>query len=226
MGEHVELRRGFSDRLAHLRQRTADLVLEVADAVEVTTRALLEGNVDAARAVAAADADIDRAVSAIEHEVIDLIALQAPVAFDLRFLLSTQRAAQEVERCGDLVSSIARRVPRLPAATLSPEVRALLYAMGAEACEQLRAASTAYLTLDERIAEQVVGRDDEVDELQERLLHQLFSGDATVVGLEPTVELALIARFYERVADHAVVIAERVRFTIDGAPPPGDHDSA
>lgn len=94
--------------------------------------------------------------------------------------------------------------------------------MGAGAASLFASAAGAYATLDVERARALPAEDDAMDELHRRLLQELFQLSAGQVG--SVVELGLIARFYERVADHAVVIAERVRFAVEGAMNPSDAD--
>lgn len=219
-----ELRRGFHDRIAGLHDEVASMASRVAVSMGRVNDALLESDEATAAELVGADAAIDDTYERVEREVFDLVALESPVARDLRFIIASLRIAQEVERCGDLVASVARRVPLVDQAALTPEMRALLYAMGAEVGRMSQAAADAYAVLDGQLAGQIPGWDDEVDEFHARLSNLLFATEGGPV--RPVIELALIGRFYERVADHAVVMAERVRFVVSGEMHPGDLDSA
>jgi phosphate transport system protein len=217
-----ELRRSFHDELGDLRLRVEEMAAVVVDGIGAVTDALLDGDVAAARAVIAADARIDERYPTVEADVFHLVATQAPVARDLRFLMATLRIAMEVERSGDLVASVGRRVGTLEDAALTPPIRLLLADMGTRAAAMFATAAGAYASLDAVRARALPQEDDAMDELHRRLLRELFDASAAHVGT--IVELGLIARFYERVADHAVVIAERVGFVVDGSMNPGDAD--
>lgn len=219
-----ELRRSFHDDLADLRARVDEMAAVVVVGLGSATEALLAGDRVAAAAVVRADAAIDRLYPAVEADVFNLVARQAPVARDLRFLIATLRVALEIERSGDLVASVARRVPTIEPATLTPTVRGLLVEMGAGAADMFRAASRAYAVLDVDLARTVPAADDAMDNLHRRLLAELFATPGGAVA--SMIELGLVARFYERIADHAVVIAERVCFVVDGAMNAGDLDEA
>jgi phosphate transport system protein len=217
-----ELRRGFHDRLAAAHERVTGMAKVVTEGLERVTDALLAQDPASAERIIAEGAPLHDVYAAVEAEVLDLLALQAPVARDLRLLLADLRIAQEVERCGDLVRSIARRAGRLDESALTPEIRAIVHEMGAEAIGMFRAAAVALDVLDPEAAPRLVEWDDVMDDLHRRLLRTIFA--LRDVSPEPAVELGLIARFYERIADHAVVIAERVCFAASGSMDPRDAD--
>jgi len=203
-----ELRRGFHDRLAALHEGVASLTEFAAVAIADASGALLEGDVELAERVIAARYN-GRAVQ-IEQEVIDLIALQGPMARDLRFLMSSLRIAQEADLSLGLAANIASRAGGLDDAVLTPELRARLYEMGAEAAALVRRAGEAYRGLDESLAYSVLASDGAVREHHRQLLKGLFAlRDAPIEG---AVELGIVARCYERLTDHALEIADRVRF--------------
>jgi phosphate transport system protein len=207
--------------MAQVQHRLGEAVQSVATGIEAAT-AYLVGDVDDAPEID--DGLIDEAYIWLESEIFDLVALQAPVGRDLRFLTASLRIGQATERAGDLVTSIGFRAellrPYLGQAALGPLIREL----GLGAAGMLRGAASAYAVLDESLAEEVTARDDAIDELHHRLVRAIY--DLEGVPLEPAVELGLVARFYERIADHAVVIAERVRFIASARMNPGDTDEA
>lgn len=217
-----ELRRSFHDHLADLRHRVDEMAGVVVEGIGAVTDALLLDDVDAATAVIARDRRIDDLYPTVEADVFHLVATQAPVARDLRFLMATLRVAMEIERSGDLVASIGRRVGTLDPDALTPEVRLLLSEMGHRARAMFGVAAGAYATLDAERARSLSHEDDAMDDLHRRLLQCLFRSAPDRVA--STVELGLIARFYERVADHAVVVGERVGFVVDGSMNAGDAD--
>lgn len=216
-----ELRRSFHDDLADVRARVDAMASVVVAGVRLVTDALLQGDAEAAAGVVAADAEIDRLYPTVEAAVFHLVATQAPVARDLRFLIATLRVAMEIERSGDLVASVGRRVPTLNPVTLTPPVRILLAEMGRRATDMFAGAAACYAMLDIERARRLPTEDDAMDELHRRLLRELFEAEGPVASV---VELGLIARFYERVGDHAVVMAQRVCFVVDGSMDPSDSD--
>ena len=217
-----ELRRDFHDRLAVLHDRVGEMGLRVADGVRHATKALLSSDAGLAAEVVEADREIDAAYPWVEAEVFDVVARQSPVARDLRFVIATFRVAANIERCGDLVASIARRAEPLDAA-LPGSAAEIIETMGAAVEETFRRAMQAYRVLDPELAATVAGLDVEVDELERKLLREVVKNPTDV---EAVIDLVLVARFYERIADHAVVIGERVRFVALGEMDPGDRDGA
>jgi phosphate transport system protein len=211
-----ELRRGFHDRLALLHEEVGRLVGDAVAAVRSATGALLEGDSEAfARAGTSEGSEAREAW--VESEVFDLLAREGPLARDLRFLMASLRIAHEAELSRRLAGSIAQRAGRLDPVVLTDKLRPLLYEMGAEAAGLLERAAQAYRVLDETMAAAVVGSDGPVRQLHRRFLAGFFALRDTPT--ESAVELGVVARCYERIADHAVEIAERVRFV--GAPVAG-----
>lgn len=217
-----ELRRAFHDDLASVRARIDRMAAIVVEGIGRATAALLDNDVAAAASIVAADEEIDALYPSIELDVFELVAMQSPMARDLRFLIASLRVAMEVERSGDLVASVAKRVSTVDPIALTPPVRQLIAGMGAQATTMFASAASAYATLDHEQARRVPAEDDAMDELYRTLLQELFEHASGPVG--SVVELGLIARFYERIADHAVVIAERVGFVVDGSMNPSDAD--
>ena len=217
----TELRRDFHDRMAHVHRKLGSTITAVAASVESVTE-FLTGAGGGPPAVD--DASVDAAYAWLEEEIFDLVALQAPVGRDLRFLTASLRIGQAIERAGDLVASIAFRSELLRPYTSNPPLRPTIRDLGLGGAGMLRGAASAYAVLDASVAEDVTGRDDEIDELHRRLVRTVCGMEG--LALEPAVELGLVARFYERIGDHAVVIAERVRFIAASTMNPGDSDES
>lgn len=218
----MELRRGFHDRLARVSQRTAGMGRTVCGAIELVTVALNRNDLAIASDVVAGDTSLDSTYAWIEEEIFDLVAREAPVARDLRFLMASMRVSQEFERCGDLVASTAKRVDTVAPLLVREGLGPLVEHMGQHAAHMMRSAVEAYTVLEEAMAEKVIDLDDELDEMHRSLLSELFSRGTGDVG--PYVDLALVGRFFERLGDHAVVIAQRVRFVASGSMEAGDSD--
>lgn len=189
--------------------------------VRNATDALLAGDDSLGADVVSADAFIDASYASVEMDVFDVVALEAPVARDLRFVIATFRIAANIERCGDLVASIARRAGRIDPEAMSPAVRDIVRRMGDAAEATFDRAMQAYAVIDPDVAAGVAGLDLHVDALQRDLLRALV---AEQVDAESVIDLSMVARFFERVGDHAVVIAERVRFVAVGEMDAGDRD--
>ena len=205
-----ELRRTFHDRLARLQGVVNGMAEAVLAGVSDVTVVLTAGDVAQAERVLAAQNAVAFMATEVDVEIHDLVALQAPVGRDLRFLLASLRIAQELDLCSGLVRSVARRVGRVDGSVLIPSIASLIEDMGSAATSMLRGAVAGYAVLDDSAAPVPAHERDLMGELHRRLLGALFRLEG--VAVEPAVELGLVARFYERLGDHAVVIAERVSF--------------
>jgi phosphate transport system protein len=187
----------------------------VAEDLPTATGALLSGNSDAARELAERDRLIDDLYPRIEELADREILLQAPMASEQRFLISVLRVVPELERSHDLVVSIARRASHILSEDLSPRSRGLIEQMGSVSSEMWRQAVDCWCQRDRSGAVALAERDDEMDELYASLMAELGSGRMT---LPVTMEMTLVARFYERLGDHAVNIARRVVYLAGHAP--------
>jgi phosphate transport system protein len=204
MPEH---RQGFQSELEAIEAKVIELFAMVAEDLSVATHALLSGDGEVATLLAERELVIDSLYREIEQLVDREIALQAPVASDLRFLLSVLRIVPELERSHHLVVHIAYRAGYILSEGLSPRCRELVERMGALASTTWREAADAWYQRDRSAAVTLGQRDDEMDELHASLIAELASGQMT---LPVTMEMTLVARFYERLGDHAVNIGDRV----------------
>lgn len=203
----VENRQEFQRDLETIEGKVIELFAMVAEDLPGATQALLTGSTD----VIAALTERERAIDSLYLEIEDLanreIALQAPVASDLRFLLSVLRIVPELERTHDLVMQIASRANHVLGADLTARSRALVERMGTLASEMWRRAADSWYQRDRSAAATLHELDDEMDDLHATLIAELASGGA---ALPVTMEMTLVAHFYERLGDHAVNIARRV----------------
>ncbi len=140
------------------------------------------------------------------------------MAKDLRFLLAVLRVVPELERSHDLVEHIARRADQALREELSPRARGLVERMGALGTEMWRATGDAWAERDSAAASLLDERDEEMDDLHSSLTAELAGG---AMSLPVAMEMALVARFYERLGDHAVNIAARVVYLAGGELEPG-----
>jgi phosphate transport system protein len=203
----VEHRQEFQRELDDIEAKVIELFAMVAEDLPRATDALLNGNSDALRAVAEREKVIDALYPEIEELANREIALQAPVASDLRFLLSVLRIVPELERSHDLVVDIAHRAHHILSQDLSPRSRGLIEAMGQLVVEMWRTAVDSWYQRDRTAATALDARDEEMDDLHASLIAELASGG---MSIPVTMELTLVARSYERLAAHAVNIARRV----------------
>ena len=208
-----ELRKTFHRDLDDINEKVVQLFAMVGEGLAAATDALLSGDREAAKALMDKDRLIDGLYADVEDLVQQQFALQSPMAKDMRFLLSVLRIVPELERSGDLAEHIAQRAARGLSVELTPRVRGLVDQMGRVGVEMWRAAADAYVDGDADAAQALNERDDEMDELHVSLTAELVSGKLSV---PVALEMALVARFYERLGDHAVNVAERVRYLAQG----------
>jgi phosphate transport system protein len=215
MSEH---RQEFERDLEAIEAKVIELFAIVAEDLPEATEALLTGNGEIMQRLA----ERDRIISALYPETEALanreILLQAPVADDLRFLLSVLRVLTEFELSHDLVIQIATRGNHFLADTMSPRARGIVERMGTVAADMWREASDCWYKRDRAAAAALEERDDEMDQLYSSLIAELASGS---MPLPVTMEMTLVARFYERIGDHAVNIARRVVYLAGSPPVPG-----
>jgi phosphate transport system protein len=216
----VEHRREFHRELEAIEANVIELFGMVAEDLPRATDALLTGNSEIVRMLAERDRAIDDLYPKIEELADRELVLQAPLASDLRFLVSVLRVVPELERSHDLVVNIARRASYILSKDLSPRSRGLVEQMGILASDMWRQAVDCWRQRDRSAAVALDDRDDEMDELFASLMAELGSGRMT---LPVTMEMTLVARFYERLADHAVNIARRVVYLAGSIPPPDPH---
>jgi phosphate transport system protein len=202
-----ERRQEFERDLEAIEAKVIELFAMVAEDLPEATRALLSGDRDVVRLLRERGRVIDALYPEIEELVNREILLQAPVASDLRFLLSVLRIVPELSRSHHLVVSIAGRANHILSEDLSPRCRGLVERMGTLASEMWRQAADSWYQRDRSAASVLHNRDDEMDELHASLIAELASGRMTI---PVTMEMTLVARFYERLGDRAVNIGYRV----------------
>jgi phosphate transport system protein len=203
----VENRQEFQHDLETIEGKVIELFAMVAEDLPGATQALLTGNTDVIQALTERERAIDALYLEVENLVNREILLQSPVASDLRFLLSVLRIVPELERTHDLVMQVATRANLVLGADLSPRCQGLVARMGDVASEMWRQAADSWYQRDRTAAATLEERDDEMDDLHSSLIAELASGG---MALAVTMEMTLVAHFYERLGDHAVNIARRV----------------
>jgi phosphate transport system protein len=177
---------------------------------------LQQRDIEQADAVIADDDRVDDLYLATQTRILNLLALQAPVAGDLRLVSAILHSNMHVERMGDLCVNIAKFVKNeLPYPPNSPLMERLLD-MGARAAEMLRSAMQAFAQRDVDLAEELPVKDDAIDKLNRGMLGDLkeYAGDEQ--SFEWAINLLLIARYLERFGDHAVDIGEQTHFLVTG----------
>jgi phosphate transport system protein len=218
------MREAYHVELEQLADELAGMCSMVGDAMERATRSLLEADLALAEQVIGDDSKVDEARSACEEHAYALIALQAPVATDLRSVLAAIHAAESLERMGDLALHVAKAARRRhPQQVLPEQVRPYFSEMGRVAVALARQAEQVIVSKDVEQARALEDADDEMDDLHRHLFTVIMDRDWPY-GVAAAVDVTLLGRFYERFADHAVSVAKRVVFVVTGRMPGSGHD--
>ena len=213
----VETRKAYHDELADLCTDVVRLGALATEAIQWGTAAFLDADLTVANRVVSEDRRLDDLMHSIEARTYLLLALQQPMAGDLRTLVSILRVIHELERAGDLMVNVAKAARRLYPYELDPKVRGIIQRMGEQASAQLRVAAEAFAERDANRAAALGDMDDAMDELQKDLFRVIFGSQVSGEGeLQRAVQLALVGRYFERIADHAVNAGERVHFMVTG----------
>jgi phosphate transport system protein len=213
------MREAYQVELGQLAEELAHMCSMSATAMELATQALLDADLVLAEQVIGDDAKIDDARSACEEHAYALLALQSPVATDLRTVLAAIHAAESLERMGDLALHVAKAARRRhPNPVLPDQVRPYFSEMGRVAVNIAREAERVILNKDVEQARSLEEADDEMDDLHRHLFSVIMDKDWPH-GVASAVDATLLGRFYERYADHAVSVAKRVVFVVTGRMP-------
>lgn len=190
-------------------------------AIEEATVALVEGDVERARRVMDGDDAIDEMFVDLELRAMHLIAQQQPMAQDLRLIVAVLRVIHDLERSGDLAYNMAKVVKdNIPITQMRP-VAVLIHELGMATKRLTSKSLDAWSAKDVSLAAEMDDLDDEIDDLYRRLLKELFDlqcrddlGEEGAFDL--AMKLVLVGRGYERIADHAVNMGERIRYLVTG----------
>ena len=216
------MRTAYHQQMAELAAQLAEMCGRAAEALKRATQALLEADVDAAEEVIGGHDRMVAMAAHAEKAAFGLLALQQPVAGDLRAIFSAVQVVADTERMGALavhVAKIARR--EYPKQVLPQEVRGCFAEMAAVAVAMSESAQQVLTTRDPQHAAQLHEQDDTMDDLYRGLLRVMLD-DGWPHGVAAAVETALLGRFYERFADHAVEVGRRVIFMVTGMLPAED----
>jgi phosphate transport system protein len=213
------MREAYHDQLEQLADDLAGMCGMAGVAMERASRALLQVDLALAEQVISEDARIDDARTACEEKAYALLALQAPVATDLRTVLAAIHAAESLERMGDLALHVAKAARRRHPNPVLPEpVEGYFKEMARVAVGLAAQAEEVIRTKDVAAARALEDADDEMDDLHRHLFTVLMDREWPH-GVAAAVDITLLGRFYERFADHAVSVAKRVVFVVTGKMP-------
>ena len=209
------MRSHFDEQLALLNKELIEMGALCEEVIELASRALAEGNKSLAVQIAPIDAQIDQKERTIESMCLRLLLQQQPVAKDLRQISAALKMITDMERIGDQADDIAEIVLYL--ADVPAESHVLLQKMAEAAIGMVSDSVDAYVRQDVELAEQVITHDDTVDDyfeqVKQALIHRI-ANDPAEGGT--ALDLLMIAKYLERIGDHATNIAEWVEFSVTG----------
>ena len=192
-------------------------------ALRDATTALLEADLATAEKTISADAELDHRHDDIEARCFSLMARQAPVAGELRTLVAALRMVADLARMGDLAAHIAKIARlRYPECAVPEGLRPNFTLMARVAGEMVETAGRSLLERNAHDASKLADSDEEMDELRKSQFRLILDKDWDY-GVEAAVDVALLGRYYERIADHAVLMASRVIYVITGLLPEGEN---
>jgi len=212
--EH-ELRHHFDDELDEIRRGLVQMGTLVVENTRRAGEAVLHNRLDLIAEVRRGDGPVNDAYSRLERQTFAILALQQPVAGDLRFLVATSRVLYEMERSGDLAVNIVNCLSRQEGFPRVAAIDAALAALVDRAAAVFAMGTEAIAAMDGEAGPRVDTADDEVDRLTSRLFSQIHLASDTL-GLDAAIELTRVGRFLERIADHGVNIAENVTYVVTG----------
>ena len=215
-----ELRSTFHKEIEEIRQDVMSLGKSVIEAIPRATAVLLSSDLEGADYLLQADDEIDARAVDIEEKCFQELALQSPVAGDLRLLVSMIKIAGELERSADLAVNICKAARRIYGHEIDPALRDLIAKMSEQAQQLFISTMEAFNDNDAAKAAAIDDMDSFLDGLHRRFIAEIFEIHASrEIDLQVAVQLAMVARFYERIGDHAVNVSERTRFIVTGWKP-------
>jgi phosphate transport system protein len=213
------MRDAFQTELGTLTNDLSRTTRLAAQMMTNASAALSQANLGLAELVISQVEEMKILCDLMDQRSVRLLVLQAPVATDLRMVVAAMHTVSDLQRMYSLAQHIAK-IARMkhPAVPIPGDVRPIFARMSVLATGLAQDAATAIENQEPLSAHRLVLADDEVDALRQQIFRILFA-EHWAHGVEPAVDAALISRYYERFADHAVAIARQVSFLVTGAPP-------
>lgn len=219
-----DLRSNFHEQLDEIRTGIARLSAGVTELIPRATEVLLDGDLEAAEYIILGDDEYDVKSLELEEKCFSLIALQAPVAGDLRALIASIKILADVERSADLCVNICKAARRIYSHELDAPLRGIISKCSAQATLLFKECTESFLATDGVRAAALHDMDGYLDDLHRQYIQLIFESHRNDhIDLQVAVQLAVVARFYERIGDHAVNIGERTRYIADGWLPAHTH---
>ena len=212
-----EARKSFHKELNDIQQELVRISAGVVESIPKCTNVLLEQDLSTAESMIMADDEVDARTIDLEDRCIQILALQAPVAGELRQVIAALKICAEIERSADLVVNICKAARRIYGHEFDPKLRGLVMKMSEQARHLFSEATGAYHDADASRAAAIDDMDAFLDDLQRQFIQAIFESHAGGrIDLQVAIQLAVVARFYERIGDHAVNMGEKVRFQVTG----------
>lgn len=218
MEHDTDLRHHYDTELEDIRAQLIDLGTMVISNIRHAGEVVTENRLDEIDAVRDADLPINDRYTEIEQKVFEILALQQPVASDLRFLVAASRILYELERSGDLAVNVVKAIERLDGLPSDAGIQAMLARLADASAVMFGRGVEAVATMDADIGTGAEAEDETTDSLTSDL-YRAVTAKQEQLGLESSVALFRIGRFFERIADHGVNIAQNVTFVVTGVFP-------
>jgi phosphate transport system protein len=210
------MRQAYHEELASISEGLVEMANMVSSAMGMATTALLDADLQLAESVISGNAKVDDLQRDLEDRAIAVLARQQPVATDLRVLVTSLRMSADLERCGVLAQHVAKLARmRFPQEAVPRDLRRTILEMGQLAQRLMAQAAEVLITHDVDAALHLEKDDDRMDELH-RTIFQHLMDERWHHGVATAVDVTLVGRYYERFADHAVVVAQRVVYLVTG----------
>ena len=219
-----DVRHHFDDELDAIRAGLVHMGSLVVENTRRAGEAVVENRLDLVEPVRQADQEINDLYKGLETRAFEILALQQPVATDLRFLIATTRMLYEIERSGDLAVNIVNCLARQDGFSESPKLKGTLSRLVAESSSVFAKGIEAIADMNPDIGLEIDKADDVVDDLTGEFF-TVVHDESDAMGIDNAVQLNRIGRFLERIADHGVNIAENVTYIVTAAFP-DDEDPA
>ena len=212
-----ELRTEFHKELEDIKIEVLRMADYVTELIPRATESFLAKDLKTAQDIIDGDDALDRASVALDERCCQALALQQPMAKDLRGLVSAMSLNNDIERSADLAANVSKAGYRVQDAKLTPELEKILKSMGERTEKLLQSAAQAYRDEDIKLADELDSMDDLLDDLNyECFKTAIDASTKEIINLETAVHITLVARYFERIGDHAVNMGERVHYMVTG----------
>ncbi len=211
------MRKVFQEELARVGDELIDISRLVTEAIEKATTAFEGADIDLAEEVIAADARIDFLQNSLDENAIDILALQGPVASDLRMVVGSLRMSASLERMGDLARHIAQLARlRYPATVIPASLRETFRSFAEQDILISQKLTVLLETRDLEVAREIMKANTAVNDLHLSVFQAIAQSDWQE-SPATTVDVALASRYFERFSDHGVSVAQKVTYLVTGA---------